>query len=210
MHIVQVEYLRNVQIYLSILWQSMVFLSIQASTHTKSEEKKKKKKKHCNECFSQHPKQFYRSNTMCFVCFLSCSLFRCFWSEPKPTHKHRVRKNTVMWFSCVVATHKFFFLLSCPSLARIQMCHLVDFIGELKLFVCVWMKRLNVCFTLVEIIVDVFLVVDDDVWYKILCQQTCCFPLNVVVIVAFAVAGESTANKLGVCVCVCKRSKSRK
>lgn len=73
------------------------------------------------------------------------------------------------------------------------MCHLVSFIGELKrsVSVCIWdvSDWIGVCecvcifilyFTLVEFIGS--FLVDDDVWYKILCQQTCwlflCFSLS--------------------------------
>lgn len=61
------------------------------------------------------------------------------------TKKKKTMCGLIPFLSCVCLFFPF-------ALARIQMCHLVDFIGELKLFVFVWMKRLNVYFTIVKII----------------------------------------------------------
>lgn len=114
---------RNVQIYPSILWQwsmGLCFLSIG------------KRIINCTEWFSQHRKQFYRSNTM-FVFFqlvLDMSLVVIIVFLKRETQKN---EKWAVWFHLLLFYH-------CSSKFRfyIQMCHLVNFIGELKPFACVW------------------------------------------------------------------------
>lgn len=189
MHIVQVECtVRNVQIYLSVLWQSLWRFYRLNHRHTK-----------CNGCSRSAQNNFIDQIQCCcfFPSVLSFNFF--FFFDIFRSNEFQCKwKSLFSDFQLGLCWFLLFFFSVFGSQSNVSSCR---FYGWIKA-VCLCMNKTIECIFYVGGNHSMFLV-DDDVWYKMLCQQTCCcFSSHLSMLSLLAVAGICQ-QQIG---CVCKRS----